>query len=195
MGEVFLLDWGIAKRTGVAGPSAGAAPAGQGGEGLHTQAGAVMGTPLYMSPEQVRGEAIDARSDLYSLCMVLYEFVRLRHPFAELTNAAQVMEAVLSKPIPHAASKKHPHQPIVPMDLSWLIQKGLSKDAAKRYQTAQELITRLDNRAEGNVPIQCHVTATKRASYEGMKLVTRHPFAFLFVLLAGLGAGVFALLR
>jgi serine/threonine-protein kinase len=176
MGEVFLIDWGIAKRLGH-GPKPAAAAATPTG-GTHTHAGAVMGTPMYMSPEQARGEEADARSDLYSLCMTLYELLTLVHPFAGIQETQRVLEAVVRDPIPLAGFMKHPNQPQVPMDMSWVLKKGVAKNPAERFQSADEMIRRLDDRAEGKVPIQCHITATIRINYEIMRQVKFHPIAF-----------------
>ncbi len=196
LGEVFLLDWGIAKRERGAPDSATPAPAPGAPRPLETTAGAVMGTPLYMSPEQARGETADERSDLYSLCLVFYELLTLRHPFAHLADdAAKLLAAVAKAKIPHAATRRHPEQIQPPMDLGWLLQKGLAKDPAQRYQTADELIRRLDDRAEGKVPIQCHVTAAKRTSYEAMRLISRFPALFFLVLAAAAAAGLWQLFR
>jgi serine/threonine-protein kinase len=196
MGEVFVLDWGIARRersgASSAGPAAAPAPS---SSALQTQAGQVMGTPLYMSPEQTRGDVLDARSDLYSLCVVLFEFLTLKHPLEHRKTAVEVMQGVQELPPPYASSARSPYQGIVPMDLTWLIRKGLAKDAALRYQSADELITRLNDRAEGKVPIQCHVTFAKRTGYEAMRLVYKHPLLSPVVVLAALAASVYLMVR
>ena len=171
--EVFLLDWGIAKRSKSGAPDALASTALAGS--THTHAGAVMGTPLYMSPEQARGLAADERSDLYSLCLTLYEFITLRHPFAHLTRPDRGAEGRHQRPHPRGGVRRHPYQHNPPMDLSHVLRKGVAKDPAARFQSAAELAQRLDDRAEGKVPVQCPISATKRANYELMKLVNRVP--------------------
>jgi len=97
------------------------------GSSLATQTGAVLGTPLYMSPEQARGEPADARSDLYSLCLAFYEFLTLRHPFAAIPDRAGVLNAVQHQKISIASFSKHRHQGNVPMDLSWVAAGGSRK--------------------------------------------------------------------
>jgi serine/threonine protein kinase len=193
MGEVFLLDWGIAKRDRHTDPSH--APSDALGDTTHTRMGSVMGTPLYMSPEQARGAPADARSDIYSLCMTLYELATLKHPFAHIRDTATLLKAVQTMGIPHAATRRHKHQQSTSMDLSWVIKKGLSKDPAERYQSADELIRRFDDRAKGKVPIQCHITATKRLVYESLRLVDRFPAAFTLSAVAAIGGVAYLLLR
>jgi serine/threonine-protein kinase len=176
MGEVFLLDWGIAVR------------------GAVTTGEAVVGTPLYMSPEQATGEELDARSDLFSLCLTFYEFLTLRHPFQELANdPSAVMKAIVAREIPFAGFVSHPAQQNVPMDIGWLLKAGLNRVAGLRYESADALAQRLDDRASGKVPVQCPITATKRTSYELMRVVNRFPRAFVAALSVGaLGLGYLA---
>ena len=197
MGEVFVLDWGIARRERSAAPATGPAgvPASPSASAALTQDGQVMGTPLYMSPEQARGETVDARSDLYSLCMVLYEFLALKHPFEHRKSVVEVMHAV-QELVPQLPSFiRSPYQSTVPMDLSWLVRKGIAKDPAQRYQSADELVARLNDRAEGKVPIQCHVTFTKRVSYEVMRQVYKSPLLFPLAMLAALGGTIYLVAR
>jgi hypothetical protein len=70
------------------------------------------------------------------------------------------------------------------MDLAWFVRKGLAKDRANRYQSAAEMLERLERRAEGYVPIQCHVTFMRRATLEATRFVDRHPL-WASVVLAG----------
>ena len=129
--------------------------------GLETQAGPVVGTPHYMAPEQARGEPVDARSDLYSLCMTLWEFMTLTHPLAGFI--------------------KSPHQGPLPADISWILAKGLQRNPAQRFQSADELPARLDDRSMGKVPIQGPITFTKRVGYEAVRLVQRSPILVMAV--------------
>jgi serine/threonine-protein kinase len=181
MGEVFVLDWGIAVRA----RGVGATP--------DTQ---VIGTPMYMSPEQAKGEKLDGRSDLFSLCVTFYEFLTLRHPFAEVAHdPAAVMQAIVSKDARHGATVRHRAQPSIPMDVGWFLKAGLHRSPALRYRSADELAQRLDDRASGKVPIQCHITATKRTTYEFMRFVNRWPVPFTGLLVGGLGSLVYFAVR
>jgi serine/threonine protein kinase len=103
-----------------------------------TDPGWQMGTAGYMSPEQARGEIVDARSDLWSLGVVLYEMVSGLRPFEGRTTAL-TFEAILNKaPIPVRDTK-----PSVPVELDRMISKLLAKDRTRRYQSASELRTDL----------------------------------------------------
>lgn len=115
-----VLDFGIAKL--------GDATEGQ--QKL-TQAGAVFGTPEYMSPEQAKGDVVDARSDLYALGMILYEMLAGKTAFA-----ADELIVVLTK---HLTAEPPPLPGTVPAPLRKLVERLLRKDPADRVQTAAEL--------------------------------------------------------
>jgi serine/threonine-protein kinase len=197
-GEVFLMDWGIAKPVGAPDrPLPFDAPPQAATRTAETHAGTLLGTPAYMSPEQAKGQAIDERSDIYSLCVLFHEFLYLRHYLHDKTT----MEALLAgieNAVPRTFIEKSPHQPLVPMDLAWFVHKGLAKETSKRYQTVRQMIARLDARDEGLVPIQCHVTLTKRVMREALRLLDRHPFLFSTTLaalvLGGIGLAVWRFL-
>jgi serine/threonine-protein kinase len=197
MGEVFVLDWGIARRVRepeVARKGAAALPTGT--SALQTQAGAILGTPHYMAPEQAKGEPVDARSDLFSLCLTMWEFMVGSHPWGELENVAQVLQAAIEKPVPNAYfAKGCPNQAAVPADIAWILDKGLQKDPAKRFQSADEALLRLDERSMGKVPIQCPVTFTKRAGYEVLRVVQAAPLPVMAVVTLGLGVLVWRAVR
>lgn len=185
-GEVMLLDWGLARQGDANDADADTlAPP----ESLvQTAAGAILGSPLYMSPEQARGEPIDARSDLYSLSVTMHELLTLRHYLQDLSALDDVLAAVQDRPVPLAASFVSPHQGRVPMDLAWFIEAGARKHRDLRYPSARAMLDRLARRDEGDIPIQCHVTLTKRASFEFLRYFDRHIYLVSVVMaLAGLG--------
>jgi serine/threonine-protein kinase len=103
-----------------------------------TGAGAVLGTPSYMSPEQCRGEAVDARSDLFSAGVVLYELVTGRKPF---TGASQheLWRKLLDEPPPDPAELR----PDAPQFLLDVISRSLAKQPANRFASAQEMAAAL----------------------------------------------------
>lgn len=99
-----------------------------------TQAGQILGTPIYMSPEQVIGSRLDGRSDLYSLSVILYETTVGSRPYSGENIAA----------IFHAITQDNPAPPLerdpgIPETLSDLIMKGMNKDAGKRFQSGTEM--------------------------------------------------------
>jgi serine/threonine protein kinase/tetratricopeptide (TPR) repeat protein len=137
-GFVKVLDFGLAKLTET---SADRTPAD--GEAstrvlVQTDAGVVMGTSHYMSPEQARGKPVDARSDIWSLGVVMYEMVAGRIPF-EGETSTDVIVAITQKEAPPLAR----FAPDVPAELDWIISKALRKDRDERYQTIKELLTDL----------------------------------------------------
>jgi eukaryotic-like serine/threonine-protein kinase len=137
-GHTKILDFGLAKLV-PAGPSVGVSkmPTATAGE-LLTSPGTAMGTMAYMSPEQARGEELDARTDLFSFGAVLYEMATGRMAFSGST-AAIVHEAILNRaPGPVARVK-----PELPPKLEEIINKALEKDRKLRYQSAADIRTDL----------------------------------------------------
>jgi eukaryotic-like serine/threonine-protein kinase len=121
-GIAKILDFGLAKQEFQDAPD------------LLTRSGVVAGTVAYMSPEQARGEALDARSDLFSFGAVLYEMATLRQAFPGATTAL-VHDALLNKP---PAPARDTGREVTPL-LESIIAKALEKDPGRRYQSAAEL--------------------------------------------------------
>jgi predicted ATPase len=130
--QMKILDFGLAK---VCGPPVAEDQSEQ--ESL-TLNGVIPGTTSYMSPEQVRGEEIDPRSDLFSLGIVLYEMATGQRPFAG-KNRVLTMNAILNTP-PVAASKVNPS---LPAALDAIIARALEKDRGKRFQHAADICSDL----------------------------------------------------
>lgn len=106
-----------------------------------TRVGAVLGTPLYMSPEQCRGERLSARSDIYSLAVIAYQMLGGKTPFEG--DFTSVMEAHKETPPPPLTVKK------VPRKIKKVINEALSKNADERPQTAEAFASRLRSQSEG----------------------------------------------
>jgi two-component system, LytTR family, response regulator len=130
-GHVKILDFGLAKQA--------ATPNSQETQ-LMTSMGVVMGTVAYMSPEQALGRDVDHRTDLFSLGVVLYEMATGRVPFSG-ANMQETMAHLLQS-MPEAAARFNYD---VPQELDRVIRKCLEKDAARRYQSARELLVDLKN--------------------------------------------------
>jgi serine/threonine protein kinase/Tfp pilus assembly protein PilF len=137
-GLVKVLDFGLAKLTESQPPAPGAeatTPA-----GVQTKTGLVMGTVTYMSPEQARGLAVDARSDIFSLGAVIYEMVAGRVPFEGATTSDVIVSILEREPAPLSR-----FAPGVPDELERMVKKALAKDQDERYQLARDLLIDLRN--------------------------------------------------
>jgi len=128
-GRVKVLDFGLAKD--VRGSTIGDATL---TSASHTQVGVVMGTPAYMSPEQVAGRPLDHRTDIFSLGVVLHEMATGQRPF-EGSSSAELISSILRD---HPASVTDV-RPDLPVDLARIIRRCLEKDPRHRIQTARDV--------------------------------------------------------
>ncbi len=159
-GHAKILDFGLAKlataeaATVTAGVTRTAVPA------RLTNAGSAVGTIGYMSPEQARGEELDARTDLFSFGAMLYEMLTGRQPFAGSTSAV-VFDAILNKE-PASPVRLNPD---VPPALEAIVNKLLEKDRSLRYQTASDLsadLRRLKRQSDSSKAVTAVLTPPRR---------------------------------
>jgi len=134
-GQVKILDFGLAKMS--AAPDAETIDPNLPTMAL-TQEGVVMGTVPYMSPEQVRGQRVDARSDLFSLGTILYEMASGRRPFRAGSSADLMSAIVRDAPEPLSISRAD-----LPPAVERVVKRALAKDPSRRYQSARDLLAEL----------------------------------------------------
>ena len=133
---VKVLDFGLAKLVPSANAIARHDPMRSPAE---TEPGSLVGTPAYMSPEQARGHAVDARTDIWALGVLLYEMVAHRHPFAGSTRADVLVSVLDHEPAPLTDLAPH-----VPAELQRIVRKALRKDPEQRYQVMKDLLLDLE---------------------------------------------------
>jgi len=122
-----------------------------------TRHGMAMGTPVYMSPEQARGEQVDFRTDIFSLGITLYEMVTGKVPFRGKT-IPDTLAAIINKPTPRPSAADSR----IPPRLEKLLLRCLEKDAAKRYQRTAELATDLREIKETSAPATTRILRSVR---------------------------------
>ncbi len=127
-GRVKVTDFGIARA----------------GTSQMTEAGSIVGTAQYLSPEQARGTEVDQRSDLYSLGVVLYELLTGQTPFDGDTPVEIAMKHLSATPRPPSQIRRD-----VPRDLDMVVMRALAKDPATRYQSAEEMEADLERVLRG----------------------------------------------
>jgi serine/threonine protein kinase len=141
-GQVKLLDFGLAKLAPSSrrpvGAGVSAMVTAQGREEFNTSPGVIMGTVAYMSPEQVRGEDLDGRSDIFAFGLVLYEMATGVAAFRGNTSGV-IIEAILNR-VPVSPLRLNPD---LPLTLEEIISKALEKDPDMRYHNASDLRTDL----------------------------------------------------
>jgi serine/threonine-protein kinase len=133
-GYVKILDFGLAKLTELRTDSEREGPT-----LLQSNPGLVMGTVQYMSPEQARGETVDARTDIWSLGALLYELICGHVPFSGETPS-HVMVSLMETELPPLTNHTN-----VPAELERIVTKALRKNRKERYQTSKELAHDLEN--------------------------------------------------
>jgi len=140
-GRAIVLDFGLAK------PGADEPAANSETVSTLSSPGDIVGTVPYMSPEQVRGEVVDARSDIFSLGVTLYEMLSGRRPFDEPSKAATGLAVLTREPLPLARFVND-----LPSELERIVAKALRKDRNTRYQDVRDLAIDLRSLLEPSAP-------------------------------------------
>jgi eukaryotic-like serine/threonine-protein kinase len=178
-GQPKILDFGLAKQ--ITPPQTAGAGA-LSTTPMLTRAGAVMGTVPYMSPEQLQGKSVDARSDIFSFGAMLYEMATGQRAHRGESDA-DLISAILRDPAPAARSVRAD----LPVDLDRIIHRCLEKDPNRRYNTSAELDE--DLKALRNVSSADAVARTVRSGTQAPTTPRRHRRA-LFTLAAVIGCGL-----
>ena len=172
-GRVRVADFGIARA----------------GTSDMTETGSIMGTAQYISPEQAQGRPVDARSDLYSIGVVLYELLTGRVPFDAESPVTVALMQVNEPPIPPMEIK-----PDIPPALDAIVMRALEKDPARRFADADEFIAALESARQAPqqviapLPVVEEVVEEERGSRWWLWLL-------ILLALAAIALGVYLLLR
>src|SRR5205809_1546954 len=147
---------------------------------LQTRPGLVLGTAHYMSPEQARGQKVDARSDIWSLGVVLYEMVGGSPPFRGETPSDCIASILTTEPPPLSGVL-----PDVPVKLESILQKALRKKSDERYQTIKEMLADL-RILKGKLETESSLPQTKARAESIVSKIKRHKRGVLLTLAAAL---------
>ena len=155
-----------------------------------TETGSIMGTAQYLSPEQAQGHPVDARSDLYSIGVVLYELLTGMVPFEAESPVTVALKQVSERPVPPGQ-----HNPAVPPALDAVVMRALEKDPGARFQSADEFLAALEQARLGVSIVPPEEPVVLEESEEERNWRRIAIIAVVVVALAALALGLWLLLR
>jgi WD40 repeat protein/tRNA A-37 threonylcarbamoyl transferase component Bud32 len=167
-GETVVIDWGLARRLDGTDDSLPRVdtPSGPG----ETVAGSVLGTPVYMAPEQARGESVDERADVYAIGALSYHALAGKPPYSGKTSDEVVTRVKTTRPRPLRQLA-----PALPLDLVAIVERAMAREPAERYPSAAELAGDLRRFANGQLVAAHRYTQLQRVR----RFVRRHRAAVL----------------
>ena len=174
-GVAKIVDFGLAKLSG---------------QTKLTKAGSTLGTVAYMSPEQARGETVDHRSDIWSVGIVLYEMISGQTPFK-----GDYEQAVVYSIINETQDALTGLRAGVPMELEWIVNKALAKDANERYQHMDELLVdlkRLKKDSDSSIPVKPVENGKKESTKKRIRtIIIASSIILLIAIILSLGKIIF----
>ena len=176
-GEVTLLDWGIAAEL----------------EDVREGPNAICGTPVYMAPEQAKGEGLNEATDLFSIGAVAYELLSLTTAAPTEGTVWDILNAIPTYQPPTIYLIQHPAQGACPIEFRDPVMRSIQRRPEERYQDASEMIRDLQGALSGDLRSICIGSALKKGIFNLNVLLNRHPYggmvllyALLFVFMLGL---------
>lgn len=164
-GRVVVMDFGLARAQD---------------QDLMTRTGAIMGTFQYMSPEQAKGQKADARSDVFTVGIILYELLTGKAPYECDSSVASLLKRTQEPAAPPSTLDS-----TIPRALNAIVCKCLERDVARRYQSVEEVLADLEGFQDGQSASRLPSFTAKRAH---KKLIAGIAFAFVLALIAATGA-------
>ncbi|MFK8002610.1 MAG: serine/threonine-protein kinase [Polyangiales bacterium] len=201
-GDVVLTDWGIARDLEAEFEETAdvATASDDRSRAANTGVGGVIGTPLYMSPEQAAGQPVDARADIYSAFALLFELLTLRSYVDADQSLAEMLAASTTREPPGVYAPVYSEaagQPAVPAELRHFLIRGLRNNRDERFASASEAITYLSLLRSGQIPIKCPVTLIKYTQGTTVRMMEKFPrvaVALWSLTMVGIVAGVITFL-
>ena len=176
-----VIDFGIAKALSASRTDTKDSSLNGGGRGTLTIAGTVVGTPAYMAPEQISGDSVDARTDIYAWGLLAYELLGEGHPFRDRNSAQQLMVAHVTESPPPLAQR----MPTLPAPIAALVMRCLQKNPDNRPQSAREVLDALAGASAAPKFARRRMQIIAGASVAGLMLIA---FAGRHILASEFGA-------